>query len=173
MTLDGTASTDDQWDMAGLKFLWRMGDGGVVHSAEGQYSYAMEGMYTVTLEVTDGDGDTGSWSTQVTVLPPQDTDGPNGDDGISMVVVGGGVALVVIVLLVLLFVIPMVRRGTGPDDESQVGDGRVVVPDDAVEQRVGAIGMLKILIQLRHPQGLVTVFAVIGILVFAVFKLAM
>jgi hypothetical protein len=40
-------------------------------------------------------------------------------------------------------------------------------------QRVGAIGMLKILIQLRHPQGLVTVFAVIGILVFAVFKLAM
>ena len=39
-------------------------------------------------------------------------------------------------------------------------------------ERVGAIEMLKIQIQLRHPQGMVTVLAVIGVLAYAVVKLA-
>jgi len=38
-------------------------------------------------------------------------------------------------------------------------------------QRVGAIEMLKIQIQLRHPQGMVTVIALLGVLAYAVVKL--
>jgi hypothetical protein len=43
--------------------------------------------------------------------------------------------------------------------------------DDA--QRVGPIGMLKIQIQLKHPQGLVTVFAIVGLLVFGAVTIAL
>jgi hypothetical protein len=40
-------------------------------------------------------------------------------------------------------------------------------------QRVGPIGMLKIQIQVKHPQGLVTVIAIVGILVFGAVKIAL
>ena len=39
-------------------------------------------------------------------------------------------------------------------------------------RRVGHMGLLKILIQLRHPQGLITLFTIIGILVYGAVTLA-
>ena len=127
--------------MGGLKYLWRMGDGGTVHGVEGRYSYAMEGMYTITLEVTDTDGDTGEWSTRVTVLPAKGTDDPDGPDGpggiggASMVVAGGVVALVVVLLLVFLFVVPTVRKARGPDDDQgeEAPSGPEETPDEGPE----------------------------------------
>ena len=48
-----------------------------------------------------------------------------------------------------------------------------LLPQLADAQRIGPIGMLKLQIQLNHPQGLITVFAIIGILVFGAVTLAL
>ncbi len=123
LVLDGTESTDDPWDMAGLEYVWRMGDGGTVYGAEGRYVYAFEGTYAITLEVTDADGDTGSWSTQVTVVPKKGSGGTDGTDGadggndLMLYAVGGGIALLVVVLVVFLVVLPRIREGPAPEDE--------------------------------------------------------
>ena len=46
-----------------------------------------------------------------------------------------------------------------------------LIPRLGDAQHVGAIGMLKIQIALKHPQGLVSVFALIGVIIYAVVSL--
>ena len=47
-----------------------------------------------------------------------------------------------------------------------------LIPRLGDAQRVGPLGMLKIQIQLRHPQGIVVVLAIIGFLIYGVVKIA-
>ena len=66
-----------------LQFSWNFGDTTTSSLQNPSHSYNMTGSYTVSLTVTDSDGDTASYSTVIEVLsddPPEDlTDDPSDD----------------------------------------------------------------------------------------------
>ncbi|MFK8023182.1 MAG: PKD domain-containing protein, partial [Ilumatobacter sp.] len=63
-TFDGQASSDVDGTVDA--YLWDFGDGTTSSEVAPAHTYA-EGTYTVTLTVTDDDGDTGVWTADVTV----------------------------------------------------------------------------------------------------------
>ncbi len=127
--VDGSNSTDDPWDVGGLEYRWRMGDGTVLVTAEATHTYLLPGTYNVYLEVTDGDGDTSSYGPRtITVLAAGGDDGEDGG-GPSMVALGAGVALVVAVLLVVLLVVLRSRGAEGAEEVEADGPA----PEDEAE----------------------------------------
>jgi len=131
--LDGGNSTDDPWDVEGLKYHWSMGDGGGVNGVEGSYAYTMVGTYNVILEVTDGDGGKDQWTTTVTVVEA----GGGGDDGgggPSMALMGGGIALALLVVILLVWLLVLRGRG-GPEVEGPeaVGEAPEAPVDEEAE----------------------------------------
>lgn len=71
LAYDGSGSTDQDDDT--LEYSWDFGDGGTASTASGQHVYLSPGVYTVTLTVTDDDGNTDSEAEVVIV-----TDEPGG-----------------------------------------------------------------------------------------------
>ena len=63
-------------------YEWDYGDGTSSRGDEVSHTYATEGTYTATLQVTDNGGKIASTQKTITVLPPEDTDsGADGGDG--------------------------------------------------------------------------------------------
>jgi len=63
-------------------YEWDYGDGASDRGDEVSHTYAAEGTYTATLQVTDDGGKIASAQKTITVLPPEDTDsGADGGDG--------------------------------------------------------------------------------------------
>jgi PKD repeat protein len=70
LTVDFTdLSTSDAGSI--LNWFWEFGDGGVSTRANPSHTYSVGGTYTVSLTVTDRDGDTDSGSLNVTVVENQ------------------------------------------------------------------------------------------------------
>ncbi|WP_212719536.1 PKD domain-containing protein [Blastococcus sp. CCUG 61487] len=65
VSVDGTTSADT--DGSVVAYGWDFGDGGTATGATAQHVYAEAGTYTVTLQVTDDDGDTATAEQSVTV----------------------------------------------------------------------------------------------------------
>ena len=65
VTFDASASSDPDGTIAG--YLWSFGDGATSTQAVATHAYSAAGTYTVSLQVTDDDGDTGQVSAQLTV----------------------------------------------------------------------------------------------------------
>jgi len=108
LSLSAAGSTDDPWDVGGLTYTWRTGDGGTVNGATGAYIYSFPGTYTVTLSVKDGDGGEGKWTTEVIVKAADE--GPAGGGGNAWTVYAAAAGAAVLVLLLVVFVV-MRRRG--------------------------------------------------------------
>ncbi|MCV2395822.1 PKD domain-containing protein [Actinotalea sp. M2MS4P-6] len=68
VALDGTGSSDP--DGTVVAYDWAFGDGATGSGATTSHTYAAGGTYSVTLTVTDDQGDTGSVSQDVTVTEP-------------------------------------------------------------------------------------------------------
>lgn len=69
---DGSLSVDDRDDVADLRFLWDFGDGSVQSGVDVEKAWTTEGIYDVTLNVTDTGGNAGDAVRSVTVenIPP-------------------------------------------------------------------------------------------------------
>lgn len=65
VAFDGSASADPDGTIA--QYAWNFGDGSTGTGATPTHDYSAGGSYLVTLTVTDQDGGTGTYSTQVTV----------------------------------------------------------------------------------------------------------
>jgi len=63
---DGSESSDAEGQIA--SYEWSFGDGSTATGATTEHTYAIPGIYTATLEVTDSGGETGSNSTTITAL---------------------------------------------------------------------------------------------------------
>ncbi len=116
---DASNSTDDPWDIGGLKYRWDMSDGTVYHTETGSHIYLYPGSYSIRLTLTDGDGDSHEWVTMVTVQPAEEDEDDEG--GMSTAVVGG---LALVVLVVIFVVVLLVLRSRG-----KAGEGEEVEPD--------------------------------------------
>lgn len=68
MTLDASMSSDPDGTIA--SYAWEFGDGSTASGAIVQHAYTNEGMYSVTLTVTDNEGLRDSATEQVVVLAP-------------------------------------------------------------------------------------------------------
>ncbi|HYI53321.1 MAG TPA: PKD domain-containing protein [Microlunatus sp.] len=68
VALSGTGSSDSDGTIAG--YTWDFGDNTTGTGASPNHTYAADGTYTVSLTVTDDDGDTGTITRQVTVTAP-------------------------------------------------------------------------------------------------------
>ncbi len=111
--------TDTPSDTEGLVVAWDFGDGGTSSKVNGTHQYVDAGNYTVTLTVTDDDGEAVQRTFRITVeaepaeppLPPND-DGTvdDGDTSYMLYVALGALGFIgVLVVLILLFQ----RRGKG------------------------------------------------------------
>ena len=109
--LDASNSTDDQWDIGGLKYRWDMSDGTVYSTVTGSHTYLYPASYSIRLTVTDGDGDSHEWVTMVTVQPAEQDEDDEG--GMSTAVVGG---LALVVLIVIVVAVLLVLRSHGKED---------------------------------------------------------
>jgi PKD repeat protein len=67
VSVDGTASTDPDGTVVG--YAWDFGDGFTTTDPTVAHTYAAGGTYTVTLNVTDNQGVTGTTTKQLTVAP--------------------------------------------------------------------------------------------------------
>jgi hypothetical protein len=68
LTLSGAVGTDPA--STGMSYTWSFGDGQTATGASVTHSYGAVGTYTITLNVADPFGDTGSTSEQVEVVAP-------------------------------------------------------------------------------------------------------
>jgi PKD repeat protein len=68
VSLDASASTDNYGPIA--SYDWNFGDGMTGTGMIATHTYALEGPYTITLTVTDSDGQTGTASKDVTAVKP-------------------------------------------------------------------------------------------------------
>ena len=74
VSVDGSASTDNYGPI--VSYAWDFGDGMTGTGMTATHTYALEGLYTITLTVTDSDGQTGTASKDVeaimmpVLLPP-------------------------------------------------------------------------------------------------------
>jgi len=125
--LDASNSTDDQWDMGGLKYRWDMIDGTVYNTPTASHIYLYPGSYSIRLTVTDGDGDSHEWVTMVTVQPADQDDDDEG--GMSTAVVGG-LALVVLVVIVVAVLLVLRSRGRGDEDDEVEPEETISHQDD-------------------------------------------
>lgn len=73
-SFDGSASSDSDGSIS--SYEWNFGDGNTASGSTASHSYGTDGTYTVTLTVTDDEGDTGISSQDVTV-----SDSSGGDAG--------------------------------------------------------------------------------------------
>lgn len=64
-SFNGLGSTDSDGEITA--YAWEFGDGGTSAEAEASHTFASAGVYSVTLTVTDDDGDTGDATQDVTV----------------------------------------------------------------------------------------------------------
>ncbi len=64
---DGTASSDADGTI--VSYAWDFGDGGVDNGPTPTHSYSVDGVFTVTLTVTDNDGQTGTDLATATINP--------------------------------------------------------------------------------------------------------
>jgi PKD repeat protein len=70
VSLTASATSPSPIDQAaGFTYLWNFGDGTTGSGASPPHSYALDGIYTVTVTATDCDGATGTGSTSVKVYP--------------------------------------------------------------------------------------------------------
>lgn len=127
ISFDATNSTDDQWDMAGLKYRWDMSDGTVYHTATGSHTYLYPGTYNIRLTVTDGNGDPHEWVTMVTVQPADEDDDDGGGFSVALT---GGIALVVLVVIVVAVLLVQRSRGKDGEEEEGVGPEETLPPLD-------------------------------------------
>jgi PKD repeat protein len=67
ITFDGSASNDPDGTIA--SYSWNFGDGGTAMGMQPPYTYKAPGTYTVTLTVTDDEGQPSSATASVTVAP--------------------------------------------------------------------------------------------------------
>jgi PKD repeat protein len=67
-TGDGTSSTDQDGTIS--SYAWNWGDGATSTGPTASHTYGAAGTYTVTLTVTDDDGESSSVTRSVTVAPP-------------------------------------------------------------------------------------------------------
>lgn len=72
LPLDGSLSVDDRDEVSDLRFLWDFGDGSVLSGVDVEKAWTTEGIYDVTLNVTDTGGNMGETTRTVTVenVPP-------------------------------------------------------------------------------------------------------
>jgi PKD repeat protein len=129
ITLSAAGSTDDPWDVGGLTYVWRTGDGGTVNSASGAYIYSFPGTYTVTLSVKDGDGGEGKWTTEVIVKAADEE--PAGGGGNAWTVYAAAAGAAVLVLLLAVFV--MMRRRGGEKGEVE-SPSQAQIPELKVDE---------------------------------------
>jgi subtilisin family serine protease len=80
LTCDFDASGSFDTDGTITSYGWEFGDGSTGSGELVSHTYGADGTYTVTLTVTDDEGDTGSDAQNVSVSDSSD-DGDNGDDG--------------------------------------------------------------------------------------------
>jgi PKD repeat protein len=64
LTFDGSASTSAAEIVV---YQWDLGDGTKVEGISGEHAYAEPGVYTVTLTITDADGNTASATLEITI----------------------------------------------------------------------------------------------------------
>ena len=67
ISFDGTASNDSDGSI--VSYEWNFGDSGVASGTTATHSYSVDGVFTVTLTVTDNDGLTGMDAVAVTINP--------------------------------------------------------------------------------------------------------
>ena len=102
---------DTPSDRRGLRFDWDFGDGGSSSNVNGTHVYEATGDYTITLIVTDDDGETVSRTFQVTVgqrpvVPPGPSNGDGesgGSDGVVVASIAGLAIVCITVAGYLLF----------------------------------------------------------------------
>jgi PKD repeat protein len=66
--VDGSASYDADGTI--VSYAWDFGDGSTMFGTKTEHTYSAYGTYTITLRVTDNDGNVGSASEPVTLSPP-------------------------------------------------------------------------------------------------------
>ncbi len=113
---DASNSTDDPWDIGGLKYRWDMSDGTVYHTVTGSHIYLYPGSYSIRLTLTDGDGGSHEWVTMVTVQPAEEDDDGDGG-GLSTAAIGG---LALVVLVVIVVAVLLVQRSRGKDGDEEI-----------------------------------------------------
>jgi len=106
VTLDGTASWDDDDLDSDLTFEWK--SEGKVLSKKAKATnikFSLKGEYTIVLTVTDDDGKSNSTEFELVVKERENGGGGGGDDpqGLSMGLIGGIIGIIVVVLIVVLF----------------------------------------------------------------------
>jgi PGF-CTERM protein len=79
VTFDGAGSTDDSGTVA--SYRWAMGDGSVRYGEVVEHQYASAGTYTVTLTVTDREGNVAAETATVVVEPDATVGRVDRDDG--------------------------------------------------------------------------------------------
>ncbi len=79
LDVDFDASESADSDGTVDSYAWDFGDGDLGSGKTPSHHYALAGDYSVTLVVTDNDGDTGSMSHQVTVTAPPPNVAPNAE----------------------------------------------------------------------------------------------
>ena len=95
LTLDGSGSSDPNEDV--LTYAWDFGDGGMGTGVAPIHTFAVDGTYTVTLTVNDGQVDSLAATTTVSIATPPanraptaDAGGPySGDTGVEVAFDGG------------------------------------------------------------------------------------
>jgi PKD repeat protein len=94
---------DTPSDLSQLKYAWTFGDGATAAGKDASHAYTAAGRFTVTLSVSDPEGEKGTATVTVDITAAKTAEPPKAGTGWALV--GGGVAAalaVVVVVAVLL-----------------------------------------------------------------------
>jgi PKD repeat protein len=115
---NAAGSSDTTSDIETLTFTWNFGDDSHEMGKTINHSYSQPQRFTVTLTVTDDDGESHQATMSIIVEPKGKDDGTSEtDDDFQGLYLMAGVAVIIVIILVLLFVLILKKKRKFEDDE--------------------------------------------------------
>ena len=115
-------STDSESDIKNLTYTWDFGDGTTATGITTNHSYPEAKTYTISLTVTDDDGDFDTTQTTIKVYPLDEPKKPVVDDngeGSSIVLYVGIATIIIIIIIIILFLLLRKRKQTKKPPEPE------------------------------------------------------